>query len=206
MNKCTHELFMMDFIYWSIVPYTIYLYLFECALTYMYSGSQRYTLSSKVKHNKAGSPMPVEYEIPLSAGQSTDGRNEYTSLNPHSLDEPSYYTSTHTTFDNSKKPGEQTGKEGEDVGGVNMYLEVVPSLSAHGSHSGSPRGGSPLRGTPRGQSPVGGSPRGRSPLELIGLADTREKSEESTELSPDVLDGDVVDPSYEYVNTDLGPM
>lgn len=153
---------------------------------------------------KSGSPVPQEYEIPvvvessgayatLRTNNEESGTNgEYTTLNPHSLDEPNYYT---TTLPHSGSPLRNARKEeakGEtDVGGVNMYLEVLPT----DGKSPSPRGGN---------SPRGGSatPRGGSPVALTGL---KSATEEPNDLpSPDILDGDLVDP-YDYVNTDLGP-
>ena len=68
-----------------------------------------------------------------------------------------------------------------------MYLEVVPSVPAHSSRSS--------------------SPRGNSPLGITGLASPENRHNTDSEIaSPDVLDGDVVDPMYEYVNADLGPI
>ena len=72
------------------------------------------------------------------------------------------------------------------MGGVDMYLEVIPPVPSHGGRSGSPRGS---------------SPKGSLPLGLAAV-----KAKEETELSsPDILEGDTVDPMYEYVNADLGP-
>ena len=116
---------------------------------------------------------------------------KYTALNPHSLDKPSYYTTTHSGSPYKKeeaiqkKEGEEEEEEEEeekDEGGVNMYLEVVPSVPPHSSRSS-------------------------SPLELTGLVGPEKRKNSNTEIvSPDVLDGDVVDPMYEYVNADLGPI
>ena len=147
---------------------------------------------------KSGSPIPEEYEIPVRLNSSgayatvkpTDNEGGetgggYTTLNPHSLDEPSYYTSTHSgsPFKNVRKEKE----EGEaDVGGVNMYLEVLPT----GNKSPSAQGGSLSRG---------GSP---TPQALTGVKSAPEGVNDLP--SPDVLDGDPVDP-YDYVNADLGP-
>lgn len=152
---------------------------------------------------KSSSPVPEEYEIPVGLESSgayatlkrTDNKESrtdggYTTLNPRSLDEPSYYTMTHSgsPFRNVRKEEE----EGEtDVGGVNMYLEVLPT----GNKSPSPQGGN----SSRGGSPT---PRGGSPVALTGLKSAPEG--ENDLPSPDILDGDLVDP-YDYVNTDLGP-
>lgn len=154
--------------------------------------SKRYHFRKPAK--KSSSPVPEEYEIPINSissaayetlqrtdNEGRDTNEEYAKLNPSSLDEPSYYTTTHSSspFKNARK--EDT--EGEDVGGVNMYLEVLPS----DKNSPSPRGESST------------SPRGGLPLAL-----TNSKSTPEDLSSPDILDGDLVDP-YDYVNTDLGP-
>ena len=187
------------------------------------------------------SPQPLEYEIPLPSlgpdrvgnddvryatlqgntrGNSEGSKNgEYTSLNPRSLDEPTYYK-THGGSTISAKAEEA------DEGGVNMYLEVVPSVPLHGgsplrgnspkqggsSQGGSPKpGGSSQGGSPKpggssqGGSPKpGGSPRGGSPMKPLGLANSRENVKSGEVPSPDILDGDSID-QYEYINTDLGP-
>lgn len=170
---------------------------FHCFL----QASQRYKLRHKNEHSDLGSPEPVEYEIPLSSvGHSSPANQEpkyttlqgthretkelgaeYTSINPQSLDEPSYYKAAHggrSLFRDS------LSKEMEaDEGGVNPYLEVVPSVPAHA-----------------------GSSRGSSPMRLTGLANSREDIKNGKDItSPDVLDGESVD-VYDYVNADLGPM
>ena len=117
----------------------------------------------------------------------TNEGEKYTSLNPQSLNEPTYYTSTHTGSPFKKESPGQKRVEGEvDEGGVNMYLEVVPTVPSHSSRSN--------------------SPRGNSPLGLTDLASPENRKNSDTDIvSPDVLEGDTVDPMYEYVNTDLGP-
>lgn len=140
------------------------------------------------------SPIPAEYEIPTGAQPTyttlkadTNETEKYTPLNPKSLNEPTYYTSTHTGSPFKKDSPAQKRTEGEvDEGGVTMYLEVVPAVPSHSSRSS--------------------SPRGNSPLGLTGLTSPENRDNSDTEIvSPDVLDGDTVDPMYEYVNADLGP-
>jgi hypothetical protein len=157
--------------------------------------SKRYSSPLKSSKKRLQSPIPAEYEIPTNSQPEyttlktgTTKQEKYTPLNPQSLNEPTYYTSTHTGSPFKKEsPGRKRAEEEADEGGVTMYLEVVPSVPAHSSRSS--------------------SPRGNSPLGITGLASPENRHNTDSEIaSPDVLDGDVVDPMYEYVNADLGPI
>lgn len=147
-----------------------------------------------MRSDRTSSPVPKEYEIPLSSavssvtyatlkghtagGDSEAGKNngEYTALDPQSLEEPSYYSTTHKT-----KLTEEL-----DEGGVRTYLEVVPPIPAHRASLGSSRANSPSR-----------------PSDLA--TSTSAKAEDVASPDVDVLEGDSIE-MYEYVNADLGPM
>ena len=92
-----------------------------------------------MRSDRTNSPVPKEYEIPLSSATyatlkgHTKNHEEYTSINPQYLDEPSYYS---TTF---------KGKLSPDEGGVQTYLEVIPPIPTHRASPGAPRGNSPIR-------------------------------------------------------------
>ena len=144
------------------------------------------------KRKEASSPAPAEYEIPLSSTayatvQNTSSRSGdggpkdnggYASIDPHSLDEPSYYKAT------------RKGLPEPDEGGVHTYLEVVPAVPSHRSSPGLSRTGSPKRPTNLGTS----STPQQKPQENVASPDV-----------PDVLEGDSIE-MYEYINADLGPM
>jgi hypothetical protein len=141
--------------------------------------SRRYKLPSTMRSDRTNSPVPKEYEIPLSSATyatlkgHTKNHEEYTSINPQSLDEPSYYS---TTF---------KGKLSPDEGGVQTYLEVIPPIPTHRASPGSPRGNSPIR-----------------PSGLPTLTQAKEDNVDSPDV--DVLEGDSIE-MYDYVNADLGP-
>jgi hypothetical protein len=137
--------------------------------------AQRYRLPSTMRSDQTNSPAPKEYEIPvLSAtyatlkghvNESGDTKNhgEYTTIDPQSLDEPSYYS---TTF---------KGKPSPDEGGVHTYLEVRPPIPTHRASSpGSSRGNSPIR-----------------PSGLATLTQAKEDNVESPDV--DVLEGDSIE-------------
>ena len=152
--------------------------------------SRKYRLPTAVKkEEQSSSPVPKEYEIPVplntyatlqghSSGSNSGGakNGEYTSINPHSLDEPCYYTTTHK------------GSKGKEVdeGGVHTYLEVIPPIPGHRASPTTSRSGSPLR-----------------PTTLATSAAPKKETDVLT--SPDVLDGDSIE-MYDYINADLGPM
>jgi hypothetical protein len=128
-----------------------------------------------MRSDQTNSPAPKEYEIPvLSAtyatlkghvNESGDTKNhgEYTTIDPQSLDEPSYYS---TTF---------KGKPSPDEGGVHTYLEVRPPIPTHRASSpGSSRGNSPIR-----------------PSGLATLTQAKEDNVESPDV--DVLEGDSIE-------------
>ena len=149
--------------------------------------SQKYKKPSTKRSKGPDSPVPQEYEVPLESNTyatlqthnrgPTNAKNngEYTQIDPQSLDEPSYYKATHAVLVGAV-----------DEGGVQTYLEVVPSVPTHRSSPGSSRGGSPIRPTALGTSAGG----------------TKEPEDVA---SPDVLDGDSIE-MYEYVNAGLGPV
>ena len=154
--------------------------------------TKRYRLPSTMQGDRTDSQGPREYEIPLSSSdyatlkgtsnnsEGTVEHGEYTSINPQSLDEPSYYS---TTFKSGKSP-----KEELDQGGVQMYLEVVPPIPTHKASPGSSRGNSPVRPSAL-----------TSSLKAAAAADDNIDSPDV-----DVLEGDSIE-MYEYVNADLGP-
>ena len=133
------------------------------------------------------------------ASNERSQNGEYTSINPHSLDEPSYYTSAR-----SSSPLKNDKEEGRDAdeGGVQMYLEVLHHTPHSTTPSHTPRSTTPSH-TPRSTTPSH-TPRPTTPVELSGLSENKGNAADNDVLSPDVLEGDTVD-VYEYVNADLGP-
>ena len=142
------------------------------------------------------SPLPAEYEIPVqselgveyesirgtyhSTNQKDGDNSEYTSLNPQSLNESTYYTTTDgSPYKREKNTKGGKAKQKSDEGGVEMYLEVRPSIPSQSSLADN------------------------SQLALTGSSGSGNKTSDIPSPDEDILDGDPLE--YEYINADLGP-
>ena len=117
--------------------------------------------------------------------QRENGHRLYTSLDPNSLNEQTYYSSASPVLSRLKKEELAASSVGDvanqDEGGVDFYLEVLPSAPSQSSREASPN-------------PI------TSPTSISSHSDKAGGDKSHSERF-DPNTGEI----YEYVNTDLGP-
>lgn len=109
----------------------------------------------------------------------------YTSLDPDTFNEKTYYSSASPVLSHLRKEeiaaSSVKGKANQDEGGVDLYLEVLPSAPSQSSREASPN-------------PI------TSPTSITNQSDEAGGGQ-SPPANFDPNTGEI----YEYVNTDLGP-